>query len=176
MPVKEKPNGFRLSALFRLGFSRTNIEEEQSASLPNIPFDFHNTTELGVNTVTPAVGLRAKLPLSSTIVINAGGWAGAAFSRANGSDNFSFASPLFTGAQHNSLSENHVGFAWQVDGGMTIRLNEGFSLGVNGFYGQSDSHPVVARTGEAGQRSSIRFETEDGFGAIFRLQRNFGVN
>jgi hypothetical protein len=172
VPVKEKPDGFRLSALFRLNFSRTNIEEEQSASLPNVPFDFHNTTELGVNTVTPAVGLRAKVPISSTIALNASGWAGAAFSRASGSDNFTFASPLFNGAQRNPLSENHVGFAWQIESGMTIRLNEGFSLGVSGFYGQSNSHPVVARTGEADQRSSIRWETEDSFGAIFRLQRN----
>lgn len=174
VPVKEKPNGLRVSALFRLDFSRTNIEEEQSASLPNVPFDLRNTTELGVNTVTPSFGLQAKVPISPTIMLTAGGRAGAAVSRASGSDNFTFASPVFNGAQQNPLAQNHVGFAWQIESGMTIRLNQRFSLAVNGFYGQSNSYPVIERTGEAGQRSSIRWETEDGLGAIFRIQRSYG--
>jgi hypothetical protein len=172
MPLRRWGSGFESAVFSRFGYTRTNIDIRESGSLTNVPLDFASTVDFGVNTYTPGLGVLVTFLLSPNVALNGHAWAGPAFSHASGRDGFAFRG-FFTGVQQNNISENHVGFAGEVAGGIVISVGNGNSVSLTGSYLTSDSYPVVVRTGEANERSRIAFEDQQAFKAIAKWQRSF---
>jgi hypothetical protein len=157
MPLLVTPSGVKIAALARVGYTRTDIDENQSAELRNIPLHIQNATDFGVNTFTPGAGFQVVAPVNNFFSVHAQGWAGAAFSDVSGTDSFAFGG-LLNGAQQNRISDSHVGLVWELGGGLTFNLDNGFAASATATYRRSDSHPIVVRTGQAGELSRIEFD------------------
>lgn len=173
VPVLRTPGGLTVAALARVGYTRMDIDESQSAEVRNIPLNVFNATDFGVNTVTPGAGFQVVAPVNNFFSFHLQAWGGAAFSDVSGTDRFA-TSGLINVSQQNSFSDSHTGFAGRIGGGFSVNLDGGFGAAVNVSYGTTDSYPTIVRTGEANERSRAEFDDAESLEIFFSTWLRFG--
>jgi hypothetical protein len=178
---KSTYNGWSSALGIGVSYTRLETSDTLSGSIPGYGWNFQYMTDIETRNFGAFVKGGAEIEVDqfwdsalryagefSGFRIGVEAKAGVYFLGADGSDRLDLSGGLGD-AQRIRISKDDTTFGYQL--GAALKYvppgAESLELSIGATYGESDTHPVVNRSGQTGERSQIEFETqEETFGSV----------